>query len=252
MIIWKYKKNRGKTTEYYSSLNHVKDAFVEAVRIGFTMMSGIFFLGIGYGVYMRSCDFDLIYPICMAAFIFAGSMEFITAGLLLSDFNPVYAFLLTLIVNGRHLFYGISIFDKYKDTGWKKFWLVSGMIDESFSVNYITKLHSSIRRDWFMFFITIFLYFSWMGGTTVGALCGSMQLFSIKGIEFVMPALFIVIFISQWQKETSHGGSLLGIIISVGCLLLFGKTYFLLPSLFLFTIIFSLRWLFISNKKTLL
>lgn len=228
----------------------IRTACLKAVETGFTLMSGIFFLGIGYGVYMRSCGFDIIYPVLMAATIFAGSMEFITAALLLSTFSPLYAFLLTLIVNGRHFFYGISIFEKYKDTGWKKFWLISGMIDESFSVNYITQLPPGIRQDWFMLFITVFLYLSWIGGTTVGALCGSMAIFNIKGIDFVMPALFIVIFISQWQKEDSHYSSLLGIIISIICLLLFGKTYFLLPSLFLFTILFSTHWFLTFNKRT--
>lgn len=230
----------------------IRTACVKALQGGFTLMSGIFFLGIGYGVYMRSSGFDVIYPVCMAAIIFAGSMEFITAGLLLSSFNPLYAFLLTLIVNGRHLFYGISIFEKYKNTGWKKFWLVSGMTDESFSVNYITQLSSGVRQDWFMLFITLFLYISWVAGTAVGAICGAMPVFNIKGIDFVMPALFIVIFISQWQKEESHGGSVLGIVLSIGCLLLFGKTYFLLPSLFLFAVIFSIRWWMVSDKQTLL
>ncbi len=237
---------------FHLSLYDVKTACVKAMQVGFTLMLGIFFLGIGYGIYMRSCGFGSIYPILMAATIFAGSMEFITAVLLLNEFNPVYAFLLTLVVNGRHLFYGISIFDKYKHTGWKKIWLISGMIDESFSVNYITKLPSCVRQDWFMLFITILLYLSWVLGSTVGAICGSMAIFNIKGIEFVMPALFIVIFISQWQKESSHNSSLLGVVLGIVCLLLFGKTYFLLPTLFLITFIFSIRWLLASNKKTLL
>lgn len=240
-----------KAEKQASSARAVRNACREALRIGFTLMPGIFFLGIGYGVYMRSCDFGILYPVCMAATIFAGSMEFITAGLLAGSFNPLYALLLTLVVNGRHLFYGLSIFDRYKDTGWKKCWLVSGLIDESFSVNYVTRLPPAIRKDWFMLFITLFLYLSWVGGTTVGALCGAMPVFSIQGVEFVMPALFIVIFISQWQKETSHASSLTGIGMGIGCLLLLGKTYFLPAALLLATLLFSLRWLFISPKKAL-
>lgn len=230
----------------------IKAAALKAMQTGFTLMAGILFLGIGYGIYMRSCGFGIIFPVCMAATIFAGSMEFITAGLLLGSFNPLYAFLLTLIVNGRHLFYGLSIFEKYKNTGWKKPWLISGLIDESFSVNYITKLPPNVNQDWFMFFITLFLYLFWVAGTTIGALCGSVATVNIKGIDFVMPALFIVIFISQWQKESSHSGSLMGVILSGGCLLLFGKTYFLLPSLLLFALLFSIHWLLTSDKKSLL
>lgn len=88
-----------KAEKQASSARAIRNACREALRIGFTLMSGMFFLGIGYGVYMRSCDFGILYPVCMAATIFAGSMEFITAGLLAGCFNPLYALLLTLVVN---------------------------------------------------------------------------------------------------------------------------------------------------------
>lgn len=223
-----------------------KAAFRKAFSVGYTLMLGLFFLGVGYGVYARNCELPAFFPICMAAAIFAGSMEFLTIGLLLGAYNPLYAFLLTLIVNGRHLFYGISIFEKYKATGWKKPWLVSGLIDESFSVNYITPLPAGVDRGWFMLFITVFFYASWVSGTSLGALCGDV-LTGIKGIEFVMPSLFIVIFVSQWQKESSHVHSLTGLILSAVCLLVFGKTYFLLPSLLLFTLWGSFKYLRIRH-----
>lgn len=232
--------------------NSVGIACRKALQTSFTLMLGIFFLGIGYGVYMRSCGFDFIYPLCMAATIFAGSMEFITATLLLGSFSPLYAFLLTLIINGRHLFYGISIFEKYRNTGWKKFWLVSGLIDESFSINYTADLPANIRQDWFMLFTTVFLYVSWVAGTSIGAIFGSLPVFNVKGMGFVMPALFIVIFVNQWQKERSHGSSLLGVALALGCLFVFGKTYFLLLALLLATLVFSIRWSLTPNKKSLL
>ena len=223
------------------SEHRVKPAFLEALHTGYSLMLGILFLGIGYGVYAKGCGFDAIYPIGMATFIFAGSMEFICIELLLGAYNPLYALLLTLVVNGRHLFYGLSIFEKYKDTGWKKFGLVSGLIDESFSVNYITQLPPYVDRGWFMLFITLSLYVSWISGTVLGTVCGDFFT-GIKGIEFVMPSLFIVIFISQWQKESSHTDSLMGIIMAAGCLWLFGKAYFLLPSLLLFSLWGSVRY----------
>lgn len=223
-----------------------------AFKVAFPMLSALVFLGIGYGIYMRTCGFSAVWPICMAATIFAGSMEFITVGLLLSTFNPLYALLLTLIVNGRHLFYGISMLNKYGNTGWKKIGLVSGLIDEAFSLNYITEIPPKADRNWFMLFISLFLYISWILGTVIGALSGSTAISEIKGIEFVMPALFIVIFISQWQKERSHGGSLLGLVVAVVFLPLFGKAYFMLPTMLFLSMLFMARWLIVKDKTKLL
>lgn len=187
----------------------------------------------------------------MAALIFAGSMEFITVGLLMGPFDPLYAFILTLIVNGRQIFYSISMLETYNRAGWKKFFLVSGLIDEAFSLNYITKTPEGVDRDWFMLFVTVFLYLSWVSGTTIGALSGSMEILQIKGIGFVMTALFVVIFISQWQKEKTHGASLIGLFVSMICLPMFGNSYFMLPAILITTGIFTARWMMFHNKKSL-
>lgn len=230
----------------------ISGAAKAAFKTAFPMLSALVFLGIGYGIYMRTCGFSAIWPICMAATIFAGSMEFITVGLLLSTFNPLYALLLTLIVNGRHMFYGISMLNKYGNTGWKKIGLVSGLIDEAFSLNYITDIPPKADKNWFMLFISLYLYVSWVAGTTIGAISGSTFIAEIKGVDFVMPALFIVIFISQWQKETTHGGSILGLIVATICLPLFGKAYFMLPTMLFISIVFTVRWLVVKDKTKIL
>lgn len=229
----------------------ILNAASAAFKMAFPLVSALVFLGISYGIYMRTCGFSVIWPICMAATIFAGSMEFITVGLLLSTFNPLYALLLTLIVNGRHLFYGISMLDKYGNAGWKKIGLVCGLIDEAFSLNYIVDIPPRTDRNWFMLFVTLYLYLSWLCGTVIGAVSGSTVIAEIKGIEFVVPALFIVIFISQWQKESSHGASMSGLLIAVVCLLLFGKVYFMLPTILLLSALFSLRWMIVKDKTKL-
>lgn len=221
------------------------------IKKAFPLALAVLFLGVGYGIYMRSCGFGAMWPICMAATIFAGSMEFITVGLLLGAFNPLYTLLLTLIVNGRHLFYGISMLELYQNTGWKKFGLVSGLIDEAFSLNYITKLSPKSDRDWFMLLVTLFLYLSWVSGTAIGALFDSAAVAEIKGVNFVMTALFVVIFISQWQKEQSHGASMLGVAAAALALPVFGKAYFMLPSIIVVSLIFSIRWFITKNKKKL-
>lgn len=223
-----------------------------ALKKAFPIMLGIAFLGVGYGVYMRSCGFDMMWPIFTAAIIFAGSMEFITVSLLLSTFNPAYTLLLTLIVNGRHLFYGISMLEKYRGMGKKKPWAVFGLIDEAFSINYMTDIPPETDRNWFMLFVTLYLYLSWIGGTAVGAVSASETVTDIKGVGFVMTALFIVIFISQWQKETTHSSSILGLVVAGICLPLFGQTYFMLPTILIVTAIFTVRWFAKKDKEQLL
>ena len=202
-----------------------------ALTKAFPVMLGIAFLGVGYGVYMRSCGFDMIWPICMAATIFAGSMEFVTVSLLLSTFNPGYALLLTLIVNGRHLFYGISMLEKYKNTGWKKFYLIFGMCDESFTVNCTVDPPEDVDRGWFMFFVNALNQFYWVAGATSGALLGYVIHFNTKGIDFVMTALFVVMFINQWEEAEDHKPALVGVVCSVICLILFGSDSFILPAM---------------------
>lgn len=195
------------------------------------ILAGFLFLGIAYGIYMNIQGFPAIYPILMSLTIFAGSMEFVTADLLLGVFDPVGTFLLTLMVNARHLFYGISMLDKYKGQGKKSFYLIFGMCDESFSINCTTNVPEGIDRGWFYFFVTLFNHFYWFLGATLGGVFGSLLNFDMEGLEFVMTALLVVIFLENWMKEKNHISSLLGLGLSFLCLLLFGSSNFIIPSM---------------------
>ena len=127
-----------------------------------------------------------------------------TVELLLSAFNPLHAFLLALMVNARHLFYGLSMLQKYRSTGWKKFYLIFGMCDESFSINCTVNTAGGVNRGWFMFFVTLFNHIYWVAGATAGALLGYVIHFDTTGIEFVMTALFVVMFLNQWEEAKDH------------------------------------------------
>ena len=165
---------------------------------------------------MRSRGFSVFYPMAMSAFIFAGSMEFVAVELLLSAYAPLHAFLLTLMVNARHLFYGISMLEKYKGMGWKKFYLIFSMCDETFSVNYTADIPEDVDRGWFMFFVTLLNQLYWVSGATVGGLVGSLLRFDTTGISFVMTAMFVVIFLEQWLKEDNHISPLVGVAAAPG------------------------------------
>lgn len=194
------------------------------------ILAGFLFLGIAYGVFMRTAGFSAVFPILMSLTIFAGSMEFVTVNLLLGAFQPLGAFFLTLMVNARHLFYGVSMLDRYRDTGAKKWYLIFGMCDESFSINCTVQVPPQVDRGWFYFFVTLFNHFYWVLGATLGALFGSLVHFNTEGLDFVMTALFVVIFLEQWLKEKNHVSSLLGLGLSFLCLVLF-RDSFMIPAM---------------------
>ena len=217
-----------------------RKAFKAALPYTLPICIGFIVLGMSYGFLMRSKGFPLIYPMLMSLFIFAGSMEFVTVNLLLSDFNPLHVFFLTLMVNARHIFYGISMLDKYKNCGWKKPYLIFGMCDETFTVNCAVTPPEDVDKGWFMFFITLLNQIYWVSGATLGALLGYIIHFDASGIEFVMTALFVVMFINQWEETKEHTPALMGLGCSLLCLVIFGSSNFIIPAMILIVLCLSL------------
>ena len=190
------------------------------------------FLGMSYGFLMRSQGFSFLYPMLMSLFIFAGSMEFVTANLLLlPTFQPLHAFLLALMVNARHLFYGLTVLEKFQGMGWKKPYLIFGLCDETFSIHCAVDPPEGIDRGWFMFFTTVLNQLYWVAGATLGGLLGYVIRFDTTGIEFVMTALFVVLFLEQWDQAKDHRPALVGLGCSLVCLLVLGSEQFLLPAM---------------------
>ncbi|WP_156177989.1 azaleucine resistance protein AzlC [Bacillus sp. SA1-12] len=211
--------------------NQIWIAFRSAFPYTVPILAGFVFLGIAYGIFMNSLGFDAIYPILMSLLIFAGSMEFVAANLLLIAFNPINALFLTFMVNARHLFYGLSMLDKYRGTGKKKPYLIFGLCDESFSINCTADIPKNVDNGWFMFFVTLLNHSYWVIGSAIGGIFGSFVRFNTEGLEFVMTALFVVIFIEQWMKEKKHHSALTGLGLSTVCLIIFGGTNFIIPAM---------------------
>lgn len=215
-------------------------AFRAAFPSTIPILAAFLFLGIAYGIFMNVSGFGVGYAFWMSLLIFAGSMEFVAVHLLLGAFNPLGALILTLMVNARHLFYGISMLEKYKGTGLKKFYLIFGMCDESFSINYTAQIPQEVNKGWYMFFVTLLNHAYWVVGATIGGLFGSLVQLDMEGLEFVMTALFVVIFIEQWMKETSHRSALLGLAVSVACLFVFGGDSFIIPAMVIILVMLTL------------
>lgn len=195
------------------------------------ILAGFLFLGMAYGIYMNVSGFSFVYPMIMAAVIFGGSLEFLAAQMLLSPFAPLQVLMVSLMIQARHLFYGISMLDKFKDMGWKKFYLIYGMCDETFSINCTAEIPGDCDCGWFYFFVTLLNQLYWVGGATLGGLLGNLITFDTKGLDFVMTAMFIVIFLEQWLKEKRHFSEWAGLASSAACLLIFGKDNFMIPAM---------------------
>lgn len=206
------------------------------------MIAGFIFLGVAYGVYMKALGFGVWYPLLMSALIYAGSVEFIVAAALVAPFAPISTLLITLMVSGRQIFYGISMLEKYGGhLGKKRWYLISSLVDESFSLNYMANVPSHLNKGWFYLFVSLYLQIYWVLGATLGNLFGNVLPVDLKGVEFAMTALFIIIFAENWLKESSHESSLLGMAIALFFLMTIGKDHFLVPTLFSIWAILTLR-----------
>ena len=195
------------------------------------VLTGYAFLGVAYGIYMRVSGFPFWYPTLSSVVIFGGSLEFVLVSMLMSSFAPLQTFLMALMIQARHLFYGIALLEKYRHLGKMRFYLIFGMTDESFSVNCSAEIPDGVDKGWFYFFVTLLDHCYWVTACTVGGLLGSLISFDTQGLDFVMTAMFVVIFLNQLMKERKHYTALIGLLSSVGCLVLFGAESFLIPTM---------------------
>ena len=195
------------------------------------ILAGFAFLGFAYGLYMSALGFSFLYPTLMALCIYGGSLEFVAAEMLLGSFAPLSALLASLMIQARHLFYGIAMLEKFKGTGRKKPYLIFGMCDETFSINCTAEIPEDVNRGWFYFFVTLLNQIYWVLGATAGGLVGGLIRFNTEGLDFVMTAMFVVIFLEQWRKEKRHDSAAVGMAASVVCLAIFGADNFLIPTM---------------------
>ncbi len=205
----------------------LKCAFPHTIPI----FAGFCFLGMTYGIYMKVSGFAFWYPMLMSLVIYGGSLEFVAVSMLLAPYAPMQAFLMTLMIQARHLFYGIALLDKFRGMGWKKPYLIFGMCDETFSINCTAEIPEDVDRGWFYFFVTLLNQIYWVLGATAGGLVGGLIRFNTEGLDFVMTAMFVVIFLEQWRKEKRHDSAAVGMAASVVCLAIFVADNFLIPTM---------------------
>ncbi len=213
------------------AVNSILRAFAPAAKVTLPVGTGYLFLGAAYGIYMHVNGFSVWYPALMAWLIYGGSLEFVAASMLLSPFAPVTTFFVAFMIQARHLFYGLAMLDRFKGLGWKKFYLIFGMSDETFALEFATKAPAGVDSSWYMMWITFLDRMYWLGGAVLGATLGSFLTFDTKGLSFVMTAMFVVIFLEQFLKEKHHWTAWIGFGASLGCLAIFGRDFFMIPTM---------------------
>ena len=210
-----------------TSLAALRAAFPHTIPV----LTGFGFLGLTYGVYMSAQGFNFLYPFLISLTVFGGSLQFVAVNLLLGAFAPLEALAVSLALQARHLFYGISMLDRFKGTGAKKPYLIFGMCDESFAINHTAEIPAGIDHGWFMLWVTILNQSYWVIASALGGLLGSLITFNTEGIDFVMTAMFVVILIEQILKERSLYTAAIGVSASLFALVLFGADSFLIPAM---------------------
>ena len=205
----------------------IKHAFKQSLPV----MAGYLVLGMGFGILLKAKGYGVIWAFFMSLFIYAGSMQYMAVSLLSSGAGLLTAALTTLVVNARHLFYGISMVDAYKGARRKKPYLIFALTDETYSLVSKNQVPEGISRHSYCLLVSALDQVYWVAGSLLGSLAGSLLPFDFQGIEFVLTALFVTIFVEQWLSTKNHAPAMIGVVSTTVCLLLFGSDVFLIPSM---------------------
>ncbi len=199
-------------------------------------MAGYIVLGMGFGILLRNAGYGVLWAFAMSAFIYAGSMQYIGINLISGGASVITTVLTTIMVNARHLFYSISMIDKYKNAGKYKPYMIFALTDETYSL----RCEDKETDNGYRFFVSLFNHSYWVIGSVLGSLLGAVLPFSTAGIEFSMTALFIASFTEQWITTKDHVPALTGLLCTLVCLALLGADNFLIPSMLLITLVLTL------------
>jgi Predicted branched-chain amino acid permease (azaleucine resistance) len=214
----------------------VRTAFVTSIPV----MAGYIVLGIGFGILLRSAGYGLWWALAMSVLIYAGSMQYVGVGLISGGASVVMTLLTTLMVNARHLFYSISMTERYRNTGKYKPYLIFALTDETYSLLCEGQVPEGADPVRYRFLVSLFNQCYWVTGSVLGSLIGAVLPFSAAGIEFSMTALFIASFTEQWLTHHDHIPAVTGLGCSLICLILFGADRFLIPAMLMITLVLTL------------
>ena len=215
----------------------IKPAFTATLPV----MAGYLILGFGFGIIIKANGYSIALAAAMSIFIYAGSMQYVAIGLMTGGASLITTALTTLMVNIRHLFYGVSMLEKYQQTGKAKPYLIFALTDETYSLvcGDLPNIAPEDRTHYELL-VSLLNHLYWIVGSVAGAVAGSLISFNSQGIDFALTALFLTVFTDQWLNSRKHGPSLIGLGASILCLLIFGAENFLIPTMLIIALALSL------------
>ena len=213
----------------------IREAFKDSLNI----FPGYMVLGLGFGILLKAKGFGIIHCILMSVFIYAGSMQYVGIDLLASGASLITAFFMSVMVNIRHLFYGIGMLKEYQNLIRHRIYNIFALTDETFSIA-CSKDTTGLDKNTYYFALSLFNQFYWITGSVLGNIAGNILPFDYTGIDFSMTALFIVIVVSQWENNSDHLIVVLSFIISIVCLIIFGSSDFLLPAMIMIIVMLGI------------
>ncbi len=225
--------------------------FKVALKNTIPILTGFIVLGIAYGILMASKGYAFYWSFLFSALCFGGSMQFVAVSLLTTSFEPFSAFILCLMVNARHLFYGISLLKKYRGMGKIKALLIFWLCDETFSVVSSVSVPDELNRKKYYFWVSFLDYFYWVAGSVIGGIIGGLINFDTNGIDFVLTALFVVLFLEQWKVKENRKYCIFGIMATIISRLVFGADNLVIPAMLIIFLIISFEKLFFKNKTNI-
>lgn len=228
-------------TKRFSSTT-LKTAFVKSIPI----FCSYVFVSMAYGMIMASAGFPWYDSLLVSLTVYTGAFQFVLITFLSSGASLITLALTALLMNSRQSFYSLTFLKEFKQMGRRKLYMIHTMTDETYAVNSTLDLPKKEKEDT-MFLVALFSRCYWMIGSVLGGFLGQIIPFDLTGIDFCMTALFLIIFIDQWEKAEKHTPALTGLGIGVICLLLFGENRFMLPAL----LIVSALLLLFQRKETL-
>ena len=214
----------------------IRKAFLKSLPV----MAGYVVLGIGFGILLQHAGYGVLWSVAMAVLIYAGSMQYVGIGLLAGGAGILTTVLTTVMVNARHLFYSISMIDRYKSAGKYKPYMIFALTDETYSLLCDGETPDQEHADLYRFLVSLFNQLYWITGCLLGSLLGALLPFSTAGIEFSMTALFITSFTEQWLRTRDHIPALTGLLATLLCLVVLGPEHFLIPAMLLITLVLTL------------
>jgi 4-azaleucine resistance transporter AzlC len=213
--------------------HHVKSAWKFALIQTLPVLFGYLFFGIAFGLLLQRAGYPVLWALLISTFVYAGSMQFVLVGILGSGMDLLSVALLTLTINSRHIFYGLTFLKPFREMGKAYPYMVFSLTDETYSLLCSVQIPESLDRKKVFFRISLLNHVYWIAGSVIGSVCGQFIRFNINGVDFAMTALFTVIFVEQWLAAKSHVPALVGIFCGSVALLVFGPANFILPALIL-------------------